>query len=173
MLDGRLYTSANVAYNSGTNGAGTVTNNFQLGVVPGSSNVLWYLGAGMGLQPGLGTNGYLPSAGIIPQGNYPGTLYGPFSNMGILTTASLTATNASSTTITIRYAGSIDGSLWYTNFYVQTYIIPVNSLTPAIPIAYSNVVTAGMPFINLQQIDNPGVAALTNIIIEASGKPGL
>jgi hypothetical protein len=171
LVNGTYYTNNNVAYNSGTNGAGTVTNNFQLGTVPGASNVLWYLSGSIGAQPGGGTNGFLPSAGIMPQGNYPNTLYGPWDNTSIITKMSLMATNATSTTITVQFAGSIDGQIWYTNYYTQTYIIPINSLTPVIPVAYSNVVTH-LPYFALQEIDNPGVSALTNIVIQASGKPG-
>jgi hypothetical protein len=171
LVNGPAYTNVNAAYNSGTNGSGAVTNNFQVGVVPGASNVLWYLSGSIGAQPGGGTNGFLPSAGFAPQGNYPGTLYGPWDNTSIIMSGALTATNATSTTITARFAGSIDGAIWYTNYYVQTYIIPVNALTPVIPVAYSNVVTH-LPYFALQQIDNPGVAAFTNIVIQASGKSG-
>ncbi|MDE2099878.1 MAG: hypothetical protein KGL39_21675 [Patescibacteria group bacterium] len=175
LLDGRTSTNLNVKYNApitGTNSSGVITNNFQLGTVPGSSNIMWQLSASQGSQPFNGTNGFLPSAGITAIG-YPGTLYGPFNNLSITTQAALVATNASSTTITFRFAGSNDGNLWLTNYFVQSYVIPINSTTPVIPVAITNITLGGLPYFALQEIDNPGASAVTNIVIQATGKTGL
>ena len=65
LVNGPLYTNYNATYNAsptGTNTSGTITNNFQVGVVPGASNILWQLSSVNGGQPYLGTNGYLPAA---------------------------------------------------------------------------------------------------------------
>lgn len=177
LINGNLYTSANASLWSGTNSAGTITNNYQLGTVPGASNVLFYLSPNFGALPAPIplTNNYppvLPTEVFNPQGGYPTTLYGPYANSYEFLQCSLTATNASSTTITFRFAGSPDGFIWYTNLYVQTYIVPINSLSPLIPVAYSNNVFR-VPYVAVQEIDNPGVAAVTNIQITVGGAPGL
>lgn len=180
LLNGNLYTNNNVAYNSGTNGPGVVTNNFQLGVVPGASNVFWALTQQSGQQPQLGTNGFLPSAEVNADGGtpptfiggYPNTLYAPWNNTTIGVYGNLVATNASSTSVTFQFATSIDGTVWQTNYQTMTMVIPVNSLVPTNLIT-SSFTSGGNCYIALQQINNPGVAALSNIVVEVNGKPGL
>ena len=173
-------TNNNAAYNSGTNGFGAVTNNFQVGVVPGASNVLWQLSSTLNAQPFLGTNGYLPALVFYPNGGvgglgvgFPNTLYGPFNNTLIGFGFNLVATNASSTTVTVQWAGSLDGVYWQTNLITQTYVVPVNSLAPTNGIETIQYTALAWPMIALQQVNNPGVAAVTNMIIEVNGKPGL
>ena len=85
------------------------------------------------------------------------------------------ATNATSTAVVFRFAGSVDGVLWATNAFVFTYTIPINSLTPNnVPSSVlTNTATGALPYMCLQDIENPGVSALTNIVVEVSGKPGL
>lgn len=168
-------TNVTAAYNNaaGLNSSGAVTNNYIIGTVGGASNVFFYLSGTTGTQPALGTNSYLPAAAVSPQGTYPGSLYGPYNNMAVVVSANIMATNATATSISFRFAGSIDGVNWFTNFYVHNYNIPTTSTTAVTPITYSNVVTYAVPFICLQEIDNPGVAAVTNILVEVSGKPGL
>lgn len=173
LLNGNFYTNNNVAYNSGTNGIGVVTNNFQLGTIPGSSNVFWYLSTTVGAQPGKGTNGYLPSTGFAPQGNYPNTLYGPYNNTLVGGIFQLVATNSLSTTVTAQFAGSIDGLYWQTNAFSLAWIVPVNSLSPTNGLETYGFTSGAWPYYALQQINNPGANAVTNFVLEATGKPGL
>ncbi len=85
--------------------------------------------------------------------------------------ADLPATNASSTSVIIRWAGSVDGSLWKSNYITTTYVIPVNTTQAGLYL--TNTLTGALPYMCIQQIENPGVAFLTNIVVEVSGKPGL
>ena len=164
FLNGTQYTNATQILQTGTN---SWTTN-QIGVVLGASTNTYNLYPGLGTQ--LNPTNW-PSAGTSPQGNYPGTLEGPYNNMAFYTYAQLQATNASSTALVFQYAGSIDGYNWVTNYFSQTYTVAVNTLTPG-PVI-TNITTGGVSFIALYQIQNPGVSAVTNIIIEADGKPGL
>ena len=110
-----------------------------------------------------------PSLGFSLTG-YPNTLYGPASNLGLNTYLNLTATNSSATAITIHYAGS-DGYYWWSNYFVQTITILANTNTIQF---WTNTATGALPYMTLQQIDNPGATgALTNIVITESEKPGL
>lgn len=180
LMNGNLYTNNNVAYNSGLNGAGAVTNNFQLGTCPGSSNILFALTPSSGQQPQLGTNGFLPSAevnsdgGTPPNfiGGFPNTLYAPWNNTCIGVYGSLVATNATSTAVVFQFATSIDGTIWQTNYQTVTMTVPVNSFSPT-GLVTSTFTTGGNCYVALQQINNPGTAALTNIVVELNGKPGL
>ena len=175
-----------LAYNAGflTNSSGqviAVTNNYFLGTVPGASNVMFYLGGSGNLQPGLGTNGFLPSVLIFPDGGtspngvggFPNTLYGPYNNMIVGSTFNLVATNATSTTVTYQFAGTIDGTFFQTNAFQMTFVVPVNSLSPTNGIETFSFTSGGWPAYALQQINNPGAAAMTNLVLEVNGKPGL
>jgi len=164
LINGLAYTNATIVLQTATNA--WTTN--QVGVVLGSTNNYYNLAAGLGIQTNP-TN--QPSCGFSPQGNYPGTLYGPFKNATFVKSAALTATNSSSTTLTFVYAGSIDASMWASNYYTETYIIPVNKKT-IYAVATTNDFGA-MPIVALQEIDNSGVADVTNIVLEVNGKPGL
>lgn len=177
MLDGRLYTAPNVPLYGGTNTSGIYTNTFQNGQVPGASNVVYQLAAGNGLQPNFGTNGFLPSSFVNLEAGYPGTLYGPQNFTTIIASGNLMATNASSTAVVFRFAANIDSAayptgLWITNYAVLTMTIPVNTLNSTQPVT-NTFSTGGWANLALQAIENPGVAALTNIVIEVNGKPGL
>lgn len=153
---------------SGTNSSGVITNNASTGVVLGASTNFFNLSSTSGNQPN--TNLW-PSVGWTMLTSYPNTYAPPANNLTLYTAGALTATNATSTAITFRYAGSVDGSLWVSNYFVQTYTVAINSFTPG-PIL-TNTTTGALPFVALQEIDNPGVAAFTNALLEASAKPGL
>ena len=175
LMNGNYSTNFNAVLNaspSATNSVGTITNNFQLGQVPGASNVWFQLSSVQGSQPYLGTNQYLPASVANIEGSYPGTLAGPINKITIGAYASLMVSNATSTATVIRFAGSIDGVYWQTNVAALTLTIPVNSTTP------TNFITAtlesyGWAYFGLQDIENPGVAAMTNIVVEINGKSGL
>ena len=173
FLNGNSYTNANAAYNSGTNSSGVVTNNFQLGVVPGASNVLWQLSKTQSAQPYLGTNGYLPALTFSALGNFPNSLTAPTRNVSIELGGVLTATNATSTAVVFKFAASNSGVNWLTNYYSFTYTIPVNATNIATGCLLTNIDMGGTATLCLQEIDNPGVAALTNIVVNMTGKSGL
>ena len=177
LLDGRTSSVINVPLYGGTNGSGIYTNTFQNGQVPGASNIVYQLAGSTGLQPNFGTNGFLPSA-VDNLTGYPNTLYGPQNYVTIVTTGNLLATNASSTAVVFRFAASADGGtgsagLWVTNYAVLTLTIPVNAIGSTQPCQTNTVATGGWNYLALQAIENPGVSALTNIVVEVSGKPGL
>lgn len=186
LLNGNLYTNANAVYNqiaSATNSSGVYSNNFQLGVVPGASNVFWTVSNVAGTQPTYTmtnpTPSFLPAlpfplAGTPPTGigGYPNTLYGPANNVTISVSGALMATNGSSTTITFTFAG-YDGTLITSNYLSMGYIVPINSTTATVPTLTTNITTGGMPWLILQNINNPGVAAFTNAVIDLNTKPGI
>ena len=155
LINGPLYTNATVVVGASTN---------QYGVVLGAATNSFNLSSGIGTQ--LNTNLW-PSAGFSLVG-YPNTLYGPFSTACIAINGALTATNASSTTITYRFAASNDGTLWVTNYASYTQVIAVNSTTATMTL--TNVNFGAIPYLALSSIENPGVAAVTNIVISVSGK---
>ena len=176
LLNGNTVTNANAKYTaltSGTNSSGVVTNNFQVGQVPGASNVLWQLNTSYGAQPYLGTNGYLPAFVLDSGGGYPGSLSGPSRMVSIEISGNLMATNATSTAVVFRFAASDSGIVWYTNWYVTTYTIPVNATTDARGCILTNIDFGANEYIALQAIENPGVAAMTNIVIDINCNPGL
>jgi len=177
LLDGRTSSVINVPLYGGTNGSGIYTNTFQNGQVPGASNIVYQLAGSTGLQPNFGTNGFLPSA-VDNLTGYPNTLYGPQNYVTIVTTGNLLATNATSTAVVFRFAASADGGtgsagLWVTNYAVVTLTIPINATSSTQPCSTNTVATGGWNYLALQAIENPGVSALTNIVVEVSGKPGL
>lgn len=180
-----LGTNNNVALYSNTNTLGSITNNYQNGTVPGASNVLYFLSINNGSLPPItttnalgsigGTNAWppvLPAASFSPQGLYPNTLYGPYNNFVLGGYCTLMATNATSTAIIAIFAGSIDGIYWQTNVLVLPLTVPINSFSPTNFITI-NTTSGGWSYYALQQVNNPGVAALTNLVLEANGKPGL
>ena len=174
-INGNLYTNATAPYYqsvANTNSSGVISNNFQVGVVPGSSNVFWTLSTSQSYQVNNGTNVlWLPSEPISLIG-YPGTLYGPANNLTVAVTGSLMASNASSTSLVFQFAG-YDGYLWITNYLTMTYIVPVNYSNAVTTVLSTNIQTGGMQYLALQQINNPGVAAFTNIVLDFATKPGL
>ena len=191
LINGNLYTNNNVALYSGTNSAGTITNNYQLGIVPASSNVLFNLSSVAGSLPlaiAL-TNSYppvLPAEVFFPNGGvngssggYPNTLYGAYNNTLIGIYYSMTATNIGITSVAFIFAGSIDGVLWQTNALTMVTTVPASTiaapqLSPTNMITYS-FTSAAWPMYALQQINNSTntVSAITNIVIEVTGKPGI
>jgi len=188
LMNGYSTTNVSAPLNGGTNSSGIYTNTFQVGQVPGASNVVFQLASSSGQQPYNGTNGYLPSSVVSLQGNYPGTLYGPQNFTTIICNGSIMSTNASSTAVVFRFATSVDAAtpasgstsvtlaggpaLWVTNYAVLTLTIPVNSFAATQPVT-NTIATGGWTTLALQAIENPGAAALTNIVIEVNGKPGL
>lgn len=173
LLNGNTVTNWNVAYNSGTNTSGVVTNNYQNGQVPGASNVFYALNVSLGAQPLKGTNGYLPAFVLNSGGGYPGALNGPSRMVAVEVGGSLMATNASSTAVVFQIATSVSGINWVTNYTTIAYTVPVNSFAPAGNCIITNIDMGGMEYIALQQINNPGVSALTNIIVDINCNPGL
>ena len=186
LMSGAGSTNVGWALNSGTNTSSVNTNNYFPYTVPGASNVLFTLSTSFGAVPPVpsgyltntppGTNAWpptLPAVVFNPQGNYPNTLYGPYNNALLVETFNLMATNATSTTITEQFAGTVDGVLWQTNALTLTYVVPANSLTPTNGIESCQWTTTAWPIYALQQINNPGVAAMTNIVMEVNGKPGI
>lgn len=163
LIDGRLYTNNTVAV-----GATYPTNTLQLGVVLGAATNSHNMGVTTGVQ--VNTNQW-PSLGFSPQGGFPNTLQGPYAQVQIGVYGELPATNATSTSITIRWAGSIDGTLWQSNYLQTVYVIPVNTKLQGLYL--TNTQTGPLPYMCVQQIENPGVAFLTNLVIQVSGKPGL
>lgn len=160
LINGTAYTTATVKIAGVTN---------QIGVVAGASTNVYNLATGMGTQ---GNTNLWPSAGFTLVG-YPNTLYGPADTVSIATTLSLTATNATSTDITFRYAGSDDGVRWVTNLFSVTYTVPVNVKTAANPTIQTNYSAGALSYISLYSIENPGVAAVTNITLTANTKTGI
>ena len=173
ILDGTSVTNWNVANCSWTNTAGAVTNNYQNGQVPGASNVLYQLSTSLGDQPYRGTNIYLPALPISMRGNYPNSLTAPSRMLSVEISGYLMATNATSTAVVFQFAKTDSGKVWMTNAFTAAYTIAVNSTTPTGIVWMTNIDTGGDGFYALQQINNPGVAALTNIIINMESKPGL
>lgn len=185
LMNGYAYTNANVPLFSATNSSGVWSNNFQIGTAPGASNILFALSANSGTQPYSGATGLLPAFSYNTEIGYPNTLYGPQNYTTIVINGFLMATNATSTAVLFKFASSIDGgtstntlgtstpqAIWVTNYTVLTMTIPVNSFNATQPVT-NTIATGGWGYLNLQAIENPGVAALTNIVIEINGKPGL
>ncbi len=178
LMNGPASTVINAPLNGGTNTSGVFTNTFQVGQVPGASNIVFQLAGGNGIQPLNGTNGFLPSAYFNSEPGYPGTLYGPNNFTTIAITGNLLATNASSTAIVFRFAANIDDAtypagLWVTNYAVITLTVPVNGLVSTQPVVTNTIAMGGWKNLALQAIENPGASAITNIVIEVNGKPGL
>jgi len=199
LINGNLYTNVNAALYSTTNSSGTITNNFQLGTVPASSNVVFYLSSSAGALPPITTTNALGSAGgtnnwppVLPAqpfypgggvngsgvGGYPNTLYGPYNNLLVAITYQSVFTNNVAGVATFIFAGSIDGVLWQTNLFSLALTTPVYSgagtgLAPTNGIEYVAFASAAWPIIALQQINNAGTNAITNIVVEVTGKPGI
>lgn len=153
---------------TGTNTSGAYTNNAQTGVVLGTSNNIFNLANSVGTQA---TTNFWPSVGMTLLTQYPNTYAPPANNLTLVTQCSLMATNATSTVLVFKYAASADGAIWATNYYQQAYTIPINSLGGFV--AQTNITTGAMPFVALQEIDNPGANIVTNVVLEASAKSGL
>ena len=180
LLNGNSVTNANAKYTalpSGTNSSGVITNNFQNGVVPGASNVFYQLSTTFGDQPYKGTNGYLPAFVIDVGGGYPGSLSGPSRNVSIEIGGLLMATNATSTAVVFQFAASDSGINWYSNYYSMTYTIPASGAVALLGMQsgclLTNIDFGGHEYLALQQISNPGVAAMSNIVIDINCNPGL
>jgi hypothetical protein len=142
--------------------------------VPGASNVFYQLSTTYGAQPSNGTNGYLPAFVLNAAGGYPDSLGGPTKNISIEINGSLMATNSSATAVVFQLAASDSGLVWSTNYKTYTLTIPINSTTlTASNCIFDTFNSGGVGNIALQQINNPGVSALTNITIWIGGKPGM
>ena len=169
---GLITPSTNLTFSVGagvnTNTAGALTNNQFSGVVANATTNYYTLSTGIGTQSA--TNVW-PSAGFTLIG-YPNTLYGPFNNTEFYINGGLLASNASSTAIVVRFAGSIDGANWYSNYFALPYTIPATAVTTIGPWV-TNTATGGMPFMCIQQVENPGANVLSNLTVEVVGKPGL
>ena len=175
LINGPAYTNATVILVTGTNGAGGYTySTNQVGVVATTATnyynpptIASYSTTSVAASQANPTN--WPSLGFSLTG-YPGTAYGPANNLGLETLVYLTATNSSSTLITIHY-GASDGFINWSNYFVQTLTIPANTLYVQ---AWTNITTGALPFMYVQQVDNPGATgAITNLLIDAVTKPGL
>ena len=176
MLDGTSSTNVNVAYNNpaGWNATTFVaTNNYQNGTVPGASNVMYELNTTYGTQTLHGTNAALPAFVINTAGGYPGSMTGPGKNLAIEISGQLMATNATSTAVVFQFALTDSGKVWYTNFISAAYTVPINVTQLAGGVWLTNLDIGAHQYVALQQINNPGVAALTNIIIRMGNKPGM
>lgn len=167
-------TNYNVAVGTtGTNSAGVYTNNATTGTVLGASTNTFNLTSGSLFPSTAQANTNLwPSVSWGLNSTYPNTYQEPANNLTLYLNGNITATNASSTTITARFAGSPDGINWVSNYFAFTYIVPINS-TNATAGSLTNTTTGGLPFIALQSIENPGVAMFTNVVVSASQKPGI
>jgi hypothetical protein len=163
LIDGTLTTNVSIAV-----GATYPTNTIYPGVVLGLATNTYNLYNGIGYQ--ANTNLW-PSVGFSPLGSYPNTVYGPFRNVEFYIAGDLQATNTTSTAVVYRFAGSVDGNRWVSNYYTFTETVAVNTKSPGAWI--TNFDTGAMPYISLQTIENPGANALTNIILIENGKPGL
>lgn len=172
LLDGTSATNYNATYNALWGGSG-LTNNYQNGQVPGASNVMYALNISQGGQPSYGTNGFLPALVLNTAGGFPGSVSGPGKNVAIEISGYLMATNASSTAVVFQFALTDSGKAWYTNFISAAYTVPVNVTQLAGGVWITNLDIGAHQYIALQQINNPGVAALTNIIVRIGSKPGL
>jgi len=173
LLDGTSITNANCAYNFTTNGVGGITNNYQNGQVPGASNVMYQLSTSYGAQPYLGTNGFLPALVLNTGAGFPGSINGPGKNVAIEISGVLMATNATSTAVVLQFAMTDAGKVWTTNFVTAAYTVPVNVTQPTGGTWVTNFDIGAHQYIALQQINNPGVAAFTNIVVRIGNKPGL
>lgn len=166
-------TNFNVAVGpTGTNSSGVYTNNALTGVVLGATTNFFNLSGSAQLPATSQPNTNLwPSASWSLLTTYPNTYAAASANLQFYFQLPLTATNATSTAVVLRFAGSVDGSLWVSNYFNYTYTIPVNTLNAGGVL--TNINTGALPFIALQAIENPGVAAITNAVVEASQKPTL
>ena len=178
LLDGTSVTNVNAAYNApyATNSAGVltvVTNNYQNGQVPGASNVMYQLSTSQGAQPSFGTNGFLPALVDNTAAGFPGSPSGPGKNVAIEISGALMATNATSTAVVLQFAMTDAGKVWTTNFFTAAYTVPINVTQPAGGVWTTNIDIGAHQYVALQQINNPGVAALTNIVVRIGNKPGL
>ena len=167
-----------VAYNapSGTNSSGNmvVTNNYYNGQVPGASNVFYQVSTLNGAQPYFGTNGYLPALVLNLKGGFQNSLTAPARAVTIAVNAQLMGTNATSTAVVFQFYGTdASGYVTETNYQTATLTIPVNSIGTTTNGTFLNFDSYGMGYIGLQQINNPGVSALTNIIVDIHSKSGL
>lgn len=171
-------TTNQVAYNapSGTNSSGNmvVTNNYQNGQVPGASNVFYQVSTANGAQPYYGTNGYLPALSLNLKGGFQNSLTAPARAVTIAVNGNLMATNATSTSVTFQfYAIDASGYVIETNYQTATLTFPINSTTTATNGTFLSFDSYAMGYVGLQQINNPGVAAITNIIVDIHSKSGL
>jgi hypothetical protein len=167
-----------VAYNApwGTNSSGNmvVTNNYYNGQVPGASNVFYQVSTLNGAQPYFGTNGYLPALVLNLKGGFENSLTAPAKDCTIAVNASLMATNSTSTALTFQFYGmDADGLVVETNLQTITLTIPVNSLGTTTNGTFQSFDTLALGYVGLQQINNPGAAAVTNIIVSLHSKSGL
>jgi len=157
------------AYQTLVNGYAWTTNTvlvgstlYQNGVVLAASTNTFNLSGSTGSQ--LNTNLW-PAAAQSIQGGYPSTLNGPARYEGIYLYATNTAGTA--TTYTVNFGGSVDGA--------SPYVTNILSLTATcgVPL-YTNWDSGALPILNLQSVGNTnGAAALTNIVIQVTDKPGL
>lgn len=170
-------TTNQVAYNApwGTNSSGAVvvTNNYQNGQVPGGSNVLYQISTLNGAQPYFGTNSYLPSLVLNVKGGFENSLTAPARFVTIAVSGLLMATNSTSTAVQFQFYGiDASGYVTQTNYQTATLIFPVNS-TVSTTNPFVSFDTYGLGYVGLQQINNPGVSAVTNIIVGLHSKSGL
>lgn len=160
--------SAQILMNSVTNQTGVVkgaaTNSYNMPVVSGASSSSYAI-------TGASANTNLwPPSGFAMIGGYPGTLYGPVRQVTIFEQFSIMATNAGGTqNVVVRWAGG-DGYIWQSNYLVQTLAIPANQTVFSTFVTNND--TLGMPYLALQSLENTNVTALTNVIIDATAKPG-
>lgn len=176
LLNGNTSTNFNAIYNaaaSATNSTGVITNNYQNGQVPGASNVFYTVSSLTGAQPQLGTNGFLPSLVLNVKGGFQNSLTAPARAVTIALGGQLMATNATSTTVTFQFfAYDASGLVLQTNYQTATLIFPGNSVT-ATNVQFTSFDSQALGYVGLQQINNPGVAALTNIVVDIHSKSGL
>jgi hypothetical protein len=158
---------------TGTNSAGVYTNNATTGVVLGATTNTFNLTyATLEPQSSQANTNLWPSESWSLNSTYPNTYASPANNLTLALNLNLTATNASSTTITVRYAATPDGVSWISNYLAMIYVVPINS-TNAAAETYTNITTGAMAGFAIQAIENPGVATATNVVISANQKPGI
>lgn len=78
---------------------------------------------------------------------------------------SCTASNGAS--VTIRFDGSLDNSNWETNA-INAWAITANGTSTVLK--STNLDMLGFPFIRAEVVENPGPAAVTNLVLRAFEK---
>lgn len=169
LLNGTLSTNPAVIVYVGPQSGTTGMQTNVAGVVLASNTNTYSLATGIGTQD---ANTNWPSAGWSPQGNYPNTLYGPYNNMTMYLNYKLLGSSVG--TVTFRFAASPDGTYWVSNYLAiqatnGTGGLAYAMLTPGL----TNITTYGVPYYALQTIENTNAIAVSNIVIEVTGKPGL
>ena len=148
VVNGPAYTNATVLVG---------TNTLQNGVVAAVSTNYYNLAKGSGVQ--VNTNAW-PSAYVSAQGGFPGALGGPSRYEQFYINSTGTGT------IPIVFAGTVDGSNFVTNFLTINY--------PAGSPYMTNVDLGALPGLGLYSVANTNAAtAVSNLLIEVSGKPGI